>query len=220
MAVAAQVTDRELYAIICTAVPKEEEVTGSDHLTFVADRVEVALRTCGQIGCISNVDVIEYVGNHFRLILPNIQDHLTNEEVKLSFDEIPCDALIDVTFLCGCVWGTHAASSHTKAGFVRLQIGEKVLKDFVFTHLQSPESKFELLVQMLLKLYALVNFQCCEDNADALSHHEILLPGQLLAKFFKERVEEGLSEFAQQVHTSPLILLEQRMVRMMYDQRA
>jgi DNA-directed RNA polymerase I subunit RPA2 len=88
---------------------------------------------------------------------------------------------------------------------VCLQVGEKVIKDFVFVHLESVESKFNLLVQMLLKLYALVNFQCCEDDPDALTHHEILLPGQLLAKFFKEKVEEGLSEFVQQVHRSPLL---------------
>lgn len=81
-----------------------------------------------------------------------------------------------------------------------VQVGEKVLKNYVFVHLQTFESKFNLLMQMLHKLYALVNFQCCDDNPDALSHHEILLPGQLLAKYFKEKVEDSLSEFVQQVH--------------------
>lgn len=75
-----------------------------------------------------------------------------------------------------------------------------MLKNFVFVHLESADSKFNLLMQMLHKLYALVNFQCCDDNPDALSHHEILLPGQLLAKYFKEKVEDSLSEFVQQVH--------------------
>lgn len=81
------------------------------------------------------------------------------------------------------------------------QVGEKVLHSFVLVHLKSDDSKFNMLLQMLHKLYALVNFQCCEDDPDALSHHEILLPGQLLAKYFKEKVEDGVSEFVQQVRS-------------------
>ncbi len=34
-----------------------------------------------------------------------------------------------------------------------------------------------------------VNSACCEDNADALTHHEILMPGQLLCKFMKVGAE-------------------------------
>lgn len=37
-----------------------------------------------------------------------------------------------------------------------------------------------------------VNGQCCEDNPDALTHHELLLPGHLLLKFFKEKLEDCL----------------------------
>lgn len=42
------------------------------------------------------------------------------------------------------------------------------------------------------------NGQCCEDNPDALTHHEILLPGHLLLKFLKEQLETGLDAFKQQ----------------------
>ena len=38
---------------------------------------------------------------------------------------------------------------------------------------------------MLHKLYALVDGGCCDDNADALVHHELLLPGHLLTMFLK-----------------------------------
>ena len=68
-----------------------------------------------------------------------------------------------------------------------------------FIHLQTPKDKFWLLLEMLHKLYALVNLQCCEDIPDALSHHEILLPGELLQKKFKDRAEELLSDMTQQV---------------------
>jgi DNA-directed RNA polymerase beta subunit len=37
-----------------------------------------------------------------------------------------------------------------------------------------------------------VNGQCCEDNPDALTHHEVLLPGHLLLKYFKEKLEDCL----------------------------
>jgi len=33
---------------------------------------------------------------------------------------------------------------------------------------------------------------CCEDNADALTHHELLLPGHLLCKFLKEKLYDSL----------------------------
>ena len=94
----------------------------------------------------------------------------------------------------------NVCQARTLNGGVCAQVGEKVVRNFVFVHLESTDSKFHLLMQMLHKLYALVNFQCCDDNPDALSHHEILLPGQLLAKYFKEKVEDSLSEFVQQVH--------------------
>jgi len=33
---------------------------------------------------------------------------------------------------------------------------------------------------------------CCEDNPDALTHHELLLPGHLLCKFLKEKLHDSL----------------------------
>lgn len=79
------------------------------------------------------------------------------------------------------------------------QVGEKLLSKCCFVHLESGTDKFSLLLEMLHKLYALVNLQCCEDNPDALTHHEILLPGDLLQKKFVDRVEQVLSETGQQV---------------------
>jgi DNA-directed RNA polymerase beta subunit len=70
--------------------------------------------------------------------------------------------------------------------------GLALLERYVFIHLANPADKLNLLVAMLHKLYALVNHQCCEDNPDALTHHELLLPGHLLAKFVKERLEDSL----------------------------
>ncbi len=40
---------------------------------------------------------------------------------------------------------------------------------------------------------------CGEDNADALSHHEVLLPGTLLSKFVSDKLAECLAIFKRQV---------------------
>jgi hypothetical protein len=49
------------------------------------------------------------------------------------------------------------------------------------------------------KLYALALGLIAEDNADALSSHEALLPGSLLAKFVADKLGEALAVFKRQV---------------------
>ncbi|MEW5303502.1 MAG: hypothetical protein WDW36_006188 [Sanguina aurantia] len=78
-------------------------------------------------------------------------------------------------------------------------VGLHLLDKFVFTHLSEPSDKLQMLLQMLHKLYALVNSACCEDNADALSHHEVLLPGHLLMKFLREKLEDCMLGFKEAV---------------------
>ncbi len=52
---------------------------------------------------------------------------------------------------------------------------------------------------MLGKLYALVDEQCCEDNPDALTSHEVLLPGHLLMRFAREKLEDCLASVKESV---------------------
>lgn len=70
-----------------------------------------------------------------------------------------------------------------------LQVGEYLLRNFLFIHLDKPADKLQLGIHMLLKLYALANGVCGEDNPDALTHHEVLLPGHLMLKFLREQLE-------------------------------
>eukprot|EP00201_Polytomella_parva_P019467 CAMPEP_0175041304 /NCGR_PEP_ID=MMETSP0052_2-20121109/1831_1 /TAXON_ID=51329 ORGANISM="Polytomella parva, Strain SAG 63-3" /NCGR_SAMPLE_ID=MMETSP0052_2 /ASSEMBLY_ACC=CAM_ASM_000194 /LENGTH=1341 /DNA_ID=CAMNT_0016303785 /DNA_START=27 /DNA_END=4052 /DNA_ORIENTATION=+ len=79
------------------------------------------------------------------------------------------------------------------------EVGEALLKEYVFVHLSRPADKLALLLSMLHKLYALVNGACSDDNPDALTHHEILLPGLLLIKFLKEKMEDVLGGLKEQV---------------------
>lgn len=58
---------------------------------------------------------------------------------------------------------------------VVLQIGEAVLRSYVFIHLEQPADKLQLLLAMMHKLYAMITRQCCDDNPDGLIHHEVSL---------------------------------------------
>lgn len=59
--------------------------------------------------------------------------------------------------------------------YVVLQIGEAVLRSYVFIHLEQPADKLQLLLAMMHKLYAMITRQCCDDNPDGLIHHEVSL---------------------------------------------
>ncbi|KAG1670388.1 hypothetical protein FOA52_000148 [Chlamydomonas sp. UWO 241] len=72
------------------------------------------------------------------------------------------------------------------------EVGQELLRQYIFTHLDHAADKMQLLLHMLHKLFALVNSACCEDNPDACTHHELLLPGHLLVKFIKEKLEDCL----------------------------
>ena len=75
-----------------------------------------------------------------------------------------------------------------------VEVGERLLRDFIFVHLSANQDKFNLLVLMLQKLYALVTGQCAPDNPDSLMHHEILLPGLLMQTFVREKLQESLKK--------------------------
>ena len=72
------------------------------------------------------------------------------------------------------------------------------MREHLFVHLEHPLDKLNLLLAMIHKLYALVGGQCCDDNPDALTHHEIMLPGQLLCKFLQDKLQECLEMFRAQ----------------------
>ncbi len=61
-----------------------------------------------------------------------------------------------------------------------LQAGMQLLREHVFIHLEHPADKLNLLLAMLNKLFALASGECCEDNPDALTHHEVCVDALLL----------------------------------------
>ena len=94
------------------------------------------------------------------------------------------------TIIC-CDSVAHAAAT---------QAGEVLLREYVFIHVERPLDKLNALIAMTGKLFTLVADLCGEDNADALSHHEVLLPGTLLSKFVSDKLAECLVIFKRQVN--------------------
>jgi thiazole synthase ThiGH ThiG subunit len=80
-----QTTDKALYDRI-VAGSASAESAASGHEAFVADRAEMALRTCAAMGCRSQAEVLEYLGKHFRVTLPNTLDVDTDIEACVLLD--------------------------------------------------------------------------------------------------------------------------------------
>ncbi|KAG9392247.1 hypothetical protein J8273_5232 [Carpediemonas membranifera] len=78
-------------------------------------------------------------------------------------------------------------SRHTDA-----DVGRKLINQFVLIHLNSYRDKFNLLVQMVRKLYGLAQGTVMPDSMDTSMAHELLMPGNLVAMFVKEQLTEWL----------------------------
>eukprot|EP01087_Luapelamoeba_hula_P020938 TRINITY_DN7228_c0_g1_i2.p1 TRINITY_DN7228_c0_g1~~TRINITY_DN7228_c0_g1_i2.p1 ORF type:complete len:1100 (+),score=114.71 TRINITY_DN7228_c0_g1_i2:76-3375(+) len=75
-----------------------------------------------------------------------------------------------------------------------LEAGEAFLRKYLFVHLE-PENyqgKFNLLINMVRKLYALAEGKIGEDDADSPGNQELLLGGHLYLAFLKEKLYEWL----------------------------
>ncbi|KAL6130377.1 hypothetical protein ACLB2K_068757 [Fragaria x ananassa] len=71
-------------------------------------------------------------------------------------------------------------------------VGDAVLKDYIFVHLDKNEDKFNLLIFMLQKLFSLMDQTSVLDNPDSLQNQEVLLPGHLITIYLKEKLEDWL----------------------------
>ena len=80
------------------------------------------------------------------------------------------------------------------------EVGTEFLRRVILVHLgnvnvtdEQDNSKFQLLLFMIRKLYALVAGECAVDNPDAVQNQEILLGGFLYGQILKERLDEFLN---------------------------
>ena len=108
-------------------------------------------------------------------------------------------------------------------------VGRLILHEQLFVHCvggseeANNRQKFDLLVHMMQKLYALVQGDIKADNPDALHSQEILLPGHLYGMLLKERLEDSLYGIKQQIqldlrlHASKVDLNSERYFRTVLD---
>lgn len=80
-----------------------------------------------------------------------------------------------------------------------VEVGQMLLDRHLLVHCTNAQQKFDVLVLMLQKLFALVQGSISADHVDALHLHESLLPGHLYLALLKERVQELLYFLRQRV---------------------
>ncbi|KAI8915924.1 hypothetical protein EDD86DRAFT_197201 [Gorgonomyces haynaldii] len=81
------------------------------------------------------------------------------------------------------------------------EVGNDFLRRIILVHLQSNQSKFDLLIFMLIKLYSLVSGESAQDNPDSLQFQECLMPGHLYLAVIKEKVADWLEAIKMQFQT-------------------
>ncbi|CAG8705915.1 8120_t:CDS:2, partial [Ambispora leptoticha] len=70
--------------------------------------------------------------------------------------------------------------------------GDFLLDRIVLVHLKNNQQKYDLLIFMIRKLYAMVAGECSPDNPDSPANQEILLGGHLYGMLIKERLQDYL----------------------------
>ncbi len=65
---------------------------------------------------------------------------------------------------------------------------EYILRNSICVHLEDSEDKFQLLVFMVKKLFALVGDKCVVEGVDSIMMHEIVLGGHLYLQLLKEKL--------------------------------
>lgn len=73
------------------------------------------------------------------------------------------------------------------------QAGDNLIKYSVATHVESNEDKFNCIVLMLQKLFALAKAECAIENEDNPMFHEVFASGQIYFTLMLERIELLLS---------------------------
>ena len=175
-----ETSDREIY---------EKTLAGEHTNRFVSDRIEVLLRGSGM-----DVD---------RTKQERADEGARPNLVRTLFGQRECLAYLGRMFRI--VLGEPASLSD-------MDCGRALMRRFVLVHLsdrgaRAGNDKFMLLLLMLRKIYAFAAGRCCEDDVDALSHHELLLPGHIYLMLLKERIDDYMLGIARLIQVSVFFFL-------------
>lgn len=73
-----------------------------------------------------------------------------------------------------------------------VEAGRVLLDRFILVHLTDNNAKYNVLLEMMKKLYMLSDEVIRPDNADSLMNQEVLLAGHFMTTFLKEKLQELL----------------------------
>ncbi|KAJ3427160.1 DNA-directed RNA polymerase i subunit rpa2 [Anaeramoeba flamelloides] len=73
------------------------------------------------------------------------------------------------------------------------QAGREFIRRYILVHLDTDHSKFNLMIHMLHKLYALILGEISPDNPDTPSFQEVLLPGDLYLMYLRYQLQNWLN---------------------------
>ncbi|GBG30912.1 DNA-directed RNA polymerase subunit beta [Hondaea fermentalgiana] len=165
-------TDREIY----TSILRGAHLDGD---TFISDRVELCLRQVADLRLFTAQQCRAYLGSQFRSVLAEVTPLMSDEEAG--------EVLLRRHVFVHLNNYSAAPRSHATTDASRLSDEEGALSEE-----EIGQEKFNLLIEMLRKLFAFVSGRVGVDNPDALNNHELLLSGHVYGMILKERLEQYL----------------------------
>ena len=94
-----------------------------------------------------------------------------------------------------------AMSNLVRPNSTPIEVGKLLLKHFVFVHLgEDNDAKFDLLVEMIRKLYAFAKEDISADKPDSLINQDLVLGGNVYSMLFKENIQKYLSTLVIQIN--------------------
>ncbi|KAK3259971.1 DNA-directed RNA polymerase I subunit RPA2, partial [Cymbomonas tetramitiformis] len=123
---------------------------------------------------------------------PTAGEAFASERAQLMLGDTTCRGL-HTRMQCLAYLGAHFRDVLDSPSYkTDVAVGEQLLREYIFVHLDKARDKFNALIHMLRKLYSLAAGEACEDNPDSLMHQDILLPGHLMCLAFRERLLDDL----------------------------
>ena len=177
-------SDREIYEKITLNHP--------DH-AFEQERTEMMIREVKELGLNTRNEVLSYLGHHFRLMLrydAEWSDSRCGMEMLKEYLFIHVQDFANQIFATDTTTTpTTSTSSKSKKAKAAEAFGscEETPEDLIKINAMN-QAKCDLLILMIRKLFLLVQEKIKPDNVDALTAHEVLLPGHLYNIFLKEQL--------------------------------
>ncbi|KAA0064805.1 DNA-directed RNA polymerase I subunit 2 [Cucumis melo var. makuwa] len=123
-----------------------------------------------------------------------VATQLVGERAKIILDEVRDLALFDRRQCLDHI-GQHFQPVMEGLGKEKFStVADAVLKNYIFVHLDNNYDKFNLLIFMAQKLFSLIDQTSVPDNPDSLQNQDVLLPGQLITLYLKEKLEDWLQK--------------------------